>query len=36
MDDYLVKPILPDALFAAIARLLPHRMPQNVADAPIT
>jgi signal transduction histidine kinase/CheY-like chemotaxis protein len=36
MDDYLVKPILPDALFAAIARLLPHRLPQNVADAPIT
>jgi signal transduction histidine kinase/DNA-binding response OmpR family regulator/HAMP domain-containing protein len=36
MDDYLAKPILPDALYAAIARLLPHRMPQHVADAPIT
>jgi CheY-like chemotaxis protein len=30
MDDYLVKPILPDALYAAVTRLLPHRMPVKV------
>jgi CheY-like chemotaxis protein len=30
MDDYLAKPILPDALYAAVARLLPHRMPAKV------
>jgi signal transduction histidine kinase/DNA-binding response OmpR family regulator/HAMP domain-containing protein len=30
MDDYLAKPILPEALYTAIARLLPHRMPLNV------
>jgi CheY-like chemotaxis protein len=30
MDDYLAKPILPDALHAAVARLLPHRLSPSV------